>query len=237
MSSVPSKQDERQLAKVHPDLMKVVRAVFATSPMPFRVLEGARTKEQQRKNIEAGVSWTMNSRHIPGRNGWAHAVDLTPLINGEVTWDWAVYRRFAPIVRAAAASVDVPLEWGGDWRKTPDAPHWQLPRMSKYAAISGPAGEPDDCCGGFQRPMIDSEAGSPENPDNPPPATGPGKWAAALFGGGSFGLMGGYGYGMPPIVLLAVAGLAALGVVCFLMAIGHSRRERLWDRMVGGLLK
>jgi peptidoglycan L-alanyl-D-glutamate endopeptidase CwlK len=237
MSFAPTRQDERQLAKVHPDLRKVVDAVFATSPTPFRVLEGARTRDQQRKNIAAGVSWTMNSRHIAGRNGWAHAVDLTPLVNGDPSWDWAVYRQFVPIVRAAATSVGVPLEWGGDWQKTPDAPHWQLPRAPKYAAMGVPVGEPDDCCGALRSQMIDSEASSPENPDGSPPATGPGKWAAALFGGGGFGLMGGYGYGMPPIVMAGIAILLALGVVGFLVAIGHGRRERLWDRMVGGLLK
>jgi peptidoglycan L-alanyl-D-glutamate endopeptidase CwlK len=237
MTFSPATSDEHQLAHVHPDLKKVVQALFATSPMPFRVLEGARTREQQRKNIAAGVSWTMNSRHIPGRNGYAHAVDLAPLVNGDVTWDWAVYRRFAPIVRATAASVGVPLEWGGDWRKTPDAPHWQLPRRPGYAAIGGPAGAPDDCCGAAH-PMFDSEAGSPENPDSlQPPATGPGKWATALFGGGGIGLFGGYGYGLPPIVILAVAGLAALAVVAFFITIGHERRERLWDGMVGGLAK
>src|SRR5882724_8963618 len=172
MSFTPTRSDEHQLAKVHPDLKKVVYALFAASPMPFRVLEGARTQEQQRKNVEAGVSWTMNSRHIPGKDGHAHAVDLTPLVNGDVTWDWAIYRRFAPVVRAAAASVGVPVEWGGDWRKTPDAPHWQLPRMPEYAAISGPAGEDDDLCGGLH-PMIGGEAAT----DGRPPGTGPGKWA------------------------------------------------------------
>jgi hypothetical protein len=50
-------------------------------------------------------------------------------------------------------------------------------------------------------------------------------------------LFGGYGYGLPPIVLLAVASLAALAVVAFFIAIGHVRRERLWDGMVRGLLK
>jgi len=231
MSFAPTKSDERQLAKVHPDLRKVVYAVFATSPMPFRVLEGARTREQQRKNIEAGVSWTMNSRHIPGRNGYAHAVDLTPLVNGQVTWDWAVYRRFAPVVRTAGAGVGVPLEWGGDWRKTPDAPHWQLPRMAKYAAMGGPTGGPDDCCGA-PRQMFDSEA---VGTDDQPSSTGPGKWATALFGGSGFGVLGGYGYGMPPVIIAGLAVVAALGIAGFLIAIGYDRRERLWDRMVGGL--
>lgn len=90
------------------------------------------------------------------------------------------------------------------------------------------------------RPEI--EDGDEADPDDipsagsaPAPATGPGKWATALFGGGGLGLFGGYGYGLPPIVLLVVAGLTAVGVVGFLIAIGRERREKLWDKMVGGL--
>lgn len=225
---IPTKQDERQLARVHPDLVKVVRAVFATSPMPFRVLEGARNKEQQRKNIEAGVSWTMKSRHIPGRNGYAHAVDLVPLVNGQVSWDWAVYRRFAPIVRAAAASVGVMVEWGGDWSRTPDAPHWQLPRAPKYAAMSGSVDEPDDVCGAAH-PMTDSESGA--QGERPP--TGPGKWLTAIVGSGGVGSLSGFGYGMEwPSLLIFMLGL--ITVTCgVLLAIGHERREKLWDRLFG----
>ncbi len=80
------------------------------------------------------------------------------------------------------------------------------------------------------------EGSSPGFPDSSPAPTGPGKWATALFGGGGLGLFGGYGYGLPPIVLLVVAGLTAAGVVGFLIAIGRERRERLWDKMVGGLI-
>lgn len=80
------------------------------------------------------------------------------------------------------------------------------------------------------------EVSGSEIPNGSAPPTGPGKWSAALFGGGGLGLFGGYGYGLPPIVLLAVAGLTAVGVVGFLWAIGRERRERLWDKMVGGLI-
>jgi hypothetical protein len=80
------------------------------------------------------------------------------------------------------------------------------------------------------------EGNAPGFPDSSPAPTGPGKWATALFGGGGLGLFGGYGYGLPPIVLLVVAGLTAVGVVGFLIAIGRERREKLWDKMVGGLI-
>lgn len=80
----------------------------------------------------------------------------------------------------------------------------------------------------------DSEEGSiPGMPDNSPPPTGLKKWLTALFtSGGGFGLAG-YGYGLPPIVLMFGMGLVAVGAVGVLWAIGHKRRERLWDGIFG----
>lgn len=90
------------------------------------------------------------------------------------------------------------------------------------------------------RPEIEdgdeADPGEGIDPQLDPPRTGPGKWLTALFtSGGGMGMLG-YGYGFPPIVFLTIAGLAALAVIAFFIAIGHERRERLWDRMVGGLI-
>ena len=67
----------------------------------------------------------MNSRHLTG-----HAVDLAPVINGAVSWDWPLYHRLAKTVKASAAELGVPLTWGGDWRTFKDGPHWELPWAS-----------------------------------------------------------------------------------------------------------
>jgi peptidoglycan LD-endopeptidase CwlK len=110
------------LTGVHPDLVRVVKRAAADSPLDFMVLEGLRTIETQRKYVAQGKSQTMKSRHLTG-----HAVDLAPLIEGQVVWAWPVYHRLAAIVKDAALAERVPLEWGGDWRTFKDGPHWQLP--------------------------------------------------------------------------------------------------------------
>ncbi len=63
--------------------------------------------------------------------------------------------------------------------------------------------------------------------------TGIGKWLTAAFGGGGFGLMGGFGYGMDWLgIAVMMGGLVAL--VCLaLVLMGYERRERLWDQVVG----
>jgi peptidoglycan L-alanyl-D-glutamate endopeptidase CwlK len=100
----------------------VIRTAAERSPLVFTVLEGMRTEKRQRELVKTGASQTMNSRHLTG-----HAVDIAPLVGGKISWDWPLYHKLAPVVKKAALDEGVPIEWGGDWRKFKDGPHWQLP--------------------------------------------------------------------------------------------------------------
>jgi peptidoglycan LD-endopeptidase CwlK len=111
-----------RLEGVHPDLVRVVKRAAAMSDLDFTVLEGLRTEARQRQLMKQGATKTLNSRHLTG-----HAVDLAPMLDGKVSWDWPLYHRLAKIVKAAAAAEKVPLQWGGDWRTFKDGPHWELP--------------------------------------------------------------------------------------------------------------
>jgi peptidoglycan L-alanyl-D-glutamate endopeptidase CwlK len=115
-------RSEQRLKGVHPDLIRVVRRAIEISPIDFTVLEGKRTVERQRELFAKKATRTMKSRHIHG-----FAVDLAPLINGDVRWDWPLYNQLSKVVKQAAKDVKVPVEWGGDWTSFKDGPHWQLP--------------------------------------------------------------------------------------------------------------
>lgn len=115
-----------RLKGVHPHLVQVMSAAIVKSAIDFTVLEGLRTPERQRHLVAQGASRTLRSRHLTG-----HAVDVAPLIDGQVRWDWPLYNRLSTIIKQAAAELSVPIEWGGDWRTFRDGPHWQLP-FSKY---------------------------------------------------------------------------------------------------------
>ena len=110
-----------RLQGIHPDLRKVMDRAIATTDIDFTVLEGMRTMSRQRKLVASGASRTLRSRHLTG-----HAVDIAPLVDGKVSWDWPIYHRLAPTIKKAAQDVGVKIEWGGDWRFK-DGPHWQLP--------------------------------------------------------------------------------------------------------------
>tara|TARA_R110000851_G_scaffold269765_1_gene422404 strand:+ start:763 stop:1254 length:492 start_codon:yes stop_codon:yes gene_type:complete len=106
---------------VHPDIRAVFTLALSRSPIDFTVLEGVRSVERQRKLVASGASTTMNSRHLTG-----HALDVAPLVNGAVSWDWPLYHKLAPVIKQAAKDLGVDLEWGGDWQSFKDGPHWQL---------------------------------------------------------------------------------------------------------------
>jgi peptidoglycan L-alanyl-D-glutamate endopeptidase CwlK len=117
----------RNLERVHKDLVKVYQAAYDKAEVKPVVTEGARTLERQKQLVAAGASRTLNSRHIPGKDGTAKAIDVAFFINGKVRWDWPLYKTFADVMKAEAKRLGIPIEWGGDWRSFKDGPHFQLP--------------------------------------------------------------------------------------------------------------
>ncbi len=104
--------------------MLIVRRALILSTLDFRVIEGIRTLERQRQLVRNGRSRTLNSRHLTG-----HAVDLAPMINNQIPWeDWSAFYRIAKTMKQAAQQMELPLQWGGDWKKFKDGPHFELPR-------------------------------------------------------------------------------------------------------------
>ncbi len=124
--------DMKRLASAHPDLSLVVLMAARATTVPFMVLESTRSIEQQRLNVKKGVSWTLRSRHLASKDGFSRAVDVAPIgPDGKASYAWPIYYKLAPQIKAAAVKAGVTVEWGGDWKKTPDGPHWQLP-WAKY---------------------------------------------------------------------------------------------------------
>jgi peptidoglycan L-alanyl-D-glutamate endopeptidase CwlK len=119
-------RSKKNLTGVHPDLVKVATKALELSQIDFTVTEGLRTKERQAQLMAAGASKTMNSRHITG-----HAIDIAPIIAGEVRWDWPPFQELSKAFKLAAKEENVPIVWGGDWVSFKDGPHFELDRR-KY---------------------------------------------------------------------------------------------------------
>lgn len=116
-----SQRSKDRMNGLHPDIVSVMELAIERSPIDFTVLEGLRSEERQKHLVKTGASKTMNSRHLTG-----HAIDVAPMLNGSVSWDWPLYHKLAPVIKQAANELGVDLEWGGDWTTFKDGPHWQL---------------------------------------------------------------------------------------------------------------
>lgn len=134
-----SARSRERLAGVHPDLRRVVERAIELTTVDFVVTQGNRTPAEQAALYAQGrtkpgpkVTWTLNSRHVGG-----FAVDLAPWRDGSIDWDddgkRGLWPRIAESMLAAAKELDIPLTWGGNWRKTPDRPHFELP-ADRYPA-------------------------------------------------------------------------------------------------------
>jgi peptidoglycan L-alanyl-D-glutamate endopeptidase CwlK len=113
------------LEGVHPDLVRVVK--LAAEKTDFLVTEGLRDIERQKQLKAAGKSRTLNSRHLTG-----HAVDLADC---DGCYDIPDLDLISLAMKEAAKELNVTIEWGGDWPKFCDTPHFQLPW--KQYPISG----------------------------------------------------------------------------------------------------
>lgn len=124
-----------RLQQCHPDIIRVVIRAIQLTPIDFMVGAGVRSIEEQRENVRKGVSKTMNSKHLPQRDGMSHAVDLWPWVNGAIPWDdWRAFKSVADAMLQAAGELGVDLRWGGDWDRDGDSndhsfldgPHFEL---------------------------------------------------------------------------------------------------------------
>lgn len=124
-----------RLNSCDPDLFLLMCEALAdpACPSDMTVLEGHRGEARQNEMHAAGRSqlrWP-RSRHntMPSM-----AVDVAPYVGGAVSWDWEHYHPLADHIKAtwarlkAEGKVHGELEWGGDWRRFRDGPHWQLNR-------------------------------------------------------------------------------------------------------------
>ena len=123
-----SERSKKNLEGVHPDLVRVAELALQYTDVDFVVTDGLRTAGEQAKLFAAGKSRTKNSRHLTG-----HAVDIAAWAKGQICWDLAYYETIADAFKTAASELNVPIEWGGDWKTFRDGPHFQLPR-TEYPA-------------------------------------------------------------------------------------------------------
>lgn len=136
-----SQRSKDNLKGVHPDLVKVMEAAIINSPIDFTITEGVRTTARQQQlyaqgRTKAGMKVTnadgikKKSNHQAKSDGFGHAVDLYPFVNGSVQvqdervkgWLFAI----ANHIKNTASQLGISITWGGDWKSPYDPPHFEL---------------------------------------------------------------------------------------------------------------
>lgn len=135
MTYVLGTRSKNNLKGVHPDLVKVVERAITLTTQDFTVIEGVRTTQRQQELYAQGrtkpgskvtnADGVKNkSNHQAKADGYGHAVDIVPY-----PVDWNTTSKFVAIADAmkqAAKDLGVKLEWGGDWTKLVDLPHFEV---------------------------------------------------------------------------------------------------------------
>lgn len=107
------------LRMAEPHLMACCKAAIAISTVDFGVPEKCwRTLAEEQQKVAQGLSHTLKSKHIIQADGYSHAVDLVPFIDGAFTWGVTqAFYEIAEAMRAASVQTGTPLVWGGVWDK------------------------------------------------------------------------------------------------------------------------
>lgn len=103
------------LSGVHPDLVRVVKRAIQTTRQDFSVFEGLRSEQRQLALLKSGASRVKRGKHQRQDDGFGHAVDLLPFIDGMPRWEWGAIWAIADAMRDAAIEENVRLRWGGVW--------------------------------------------------------------------------------------------------------------------------
>lgn len=134
MGQAMNLRSERNLIGVEDDMIMVVQYAFElisddVTRLPgckMVIVDGLRTEEEQIQNMVAGVSWTMNSKHLPNDNGKSEAIDFALVWKNKVVQQLPVYERvWMACYRPSGHFLGLDLEWGGNW-KSRDGPHIQM---------------------------------------------------------------------------------------------------------------
>ncbi len=139
------------LSTVHPDLQRVINLAITRTTIQFEVIQGLRTAEEEMalwlschnpdgsRNDQPwkcntngydigelapnGIQGTGVSNHQQGL-----AIDFGAFVNGIYDGNsLALYRDIAGVILGCAASINIPIGWGGSWLK-PDNDHIELNR-------------------------------------------------------------------------------------------------------------
>lgn len=136
VTSKVSQRNEREIAKLHPQVQGLIRSfinqVYAQHQVQLVIVQSYRTYAQQdalyAKGRTAPGSVVTKAKGGQSNHNFALAVDVFPLWeDGQLHMDAKSDKKNVQILRMIApVGKSIGLEWGGDWKSIVDNPHFQL---------------------------------------------------------------------------------------------------------------
>ena len=135
--AVLGENSKAKLKGVHPNLVKVIEEAIKDTPIDFSVISGVRTTAEQKALYAQGRTTKgaivtnadgvkAKSNHQIKADGFGHAIDFVPFVNGKVDWNTeSNFRTVANHIVATGKSLGINVESGMNWRFK-DLPHIQL---------------------------------------------------------------------------------------------------------------
>lgn len=126
------------LKGVHPNLILVISAAICDTPIDFTIVEGVRTTKRQQDLYAQGrtakgsiVTYAdgikSKSNHQVKSDGFGHAIDFAPYINGKLDWNnHNNFKIIADHIVSTGKRMGIKITAGFYWKKPYDPPHIQL---------------------------------------------------------------------------------------------------------------
>lgn len=128
MSFKLSERSLKRLEGIEPVLIEIVKEAIKESPFDFGIpmFGGLRTAEEQNglfmKKVSKCDGFNKKSYHQTGK-----AFDIYAFVNGKPTWSAIYYEPIARhIQKVAKEKFNINLNWGGDWKRFKDLPHFEI---------------------------------------------------------------------------------------------------------------
>ena len=112
MSFSAGRRSRANLDGVIPCLVLVVNTAYTITKCDFSVVGGVRMIEEQEEYFRTGKSQTMNSKHLIQYDGFSHAVDLYPWVNGKTSHDERHYMQVMAAINTSSIMHGVGIRFG-----------------------------------------------------------------------------------------------------------------------------
>lgn len=112
------KASRERLKTIVPELQALAIDALAVGVIDFTVTDGRRSRERQQLYYETGrskVMWPHSRHNVLQPYMLAEAMDLTPYVNGRLSYNKAHCCVLAGVVLTLAKRRKLEIRWGGNW--------------------------------------------------------------------------------------------------------------------------